>query len=269
MSTLQIFILALVQGVTEFLPISSSAHLVLAGPVFGWPDQGLVIDVAAHVGTLAAVLVYFASSFRVAARGGVDLLRGRPTDASRLAAWLIIATIPVAIAGAALSFADATALLRDARLIAATTIVFGIALWLADRWAPADRDLSAMGWRGAAVIGVAQIFALLPGTSRSGVTMTAARALGFNRVEAARFSLLLSAPAIAGAAFMTGRELDLTRDAALIGDAALAAGLAFFAALGAITLMMRWLKTSGFGPFVVYRLALGGVLIVLIACGVL
>ena len=262
-------ILAIVQGITEFLPISSSAHLILAPTVLGWEDQGLVIDVAVHVGTLAAVLVYFARSFTDAARGGVDLCRGRWTDEGKLAAWILLGSIPVVVAGAILSLTGATDALRSPTVIAATTILFAIPLWAADRWAPADRDLSAMGWRAAGFVGLAQIFALIPGASRSGVTMTAARALGFSRRESARFSLLLGAPAIAGAAILTGKDLDLARDAALIDDALIAMGFSFAFALLAIWLMMKWLKREGFGVFVLYRLALGALLFGLIATGAL
>ena len=269
MPLLHLAILAAVQGITEFLPISSSAHLILAPSVLGWKDQGLVIDVAVHVGTLAAVLVYFARSFAEAAWGGIDLVRGRWTDGAKMALWLILGTIPVVLVGAALSFAGLTDALRDPGLIAATTILFALALWAADHWAPADHPLDAMGWRGALVVGLAQMLALLPGASRSGVTITAARALGFARDQAAKFSMLLGAPAIAGAAIVTGHDLDLTRDSALIDDALIAGALSFAFALLAIWGLMRWLKTSGFGPFVLYRLALGLVLIGLIWAGVL
>lgn len=257
MSLLHIVVHALVQGITEFLPISSSAHLVLLPIVTGWPDQGLVIDVAAHFGSLIAVLVYFWRDVVRLTVGFFRLLGGRRDDRDgRLALFIAIATIPAVVVGLVIKefFPGG---IRSAELIAWNAVVFGVALWLADRFGPMRRAMHDLGFGAALVIGCAQAVALLPGTSRSGITIMAARLLGLHRTEAARFSFLLSIPAVAGASVLEGLELVHSGDAALAGDAALSAGLTFVAALAAIAWLMRWLRRSSFAPFVVYRLALG------------
>ena len=254
MSLEQLIVLASVQGLTEFLPVSSSGHLVLTSRLLGWPDQGLEIDIAVHAGTLFAVIVYLR---RDLARLVLGLGRSGRRSTRPLAGMLIVATVPVGIAGFALHRIGAPGL-RDPAVIAWATLVFGLALWGADRFAMTVRRLEHMTWKSALVIGLAQTLALIPGTSRAGITMTAARALGFERREAARFSLLLSIPAIAAAALLAFLDLTTRGDTLLTRDAALAAALAFAVALGAIRAMMAWLERSGFAPFAVYRLVLGG-----------
>jgi len=259
-STLHIVVLALLQGITEFLPISSSGHLVLVPALTGWPDQGLEIDIAVHVGTLAAVLLYFWRDVAALVRGAFAVLRGRLDHDAWLVLFVIVATVPVIAAGFAVKalFPDG---IRSVEVIAWTTIGFGIVLWLADRWGGVERTIAAMRLPDAVVIGLAQALALIPGTSRSGITMTAARALGYSRTESARFSLLLSIPAIAGAGVLLGLDLVERGDAGLTHDALMAAALAFVSALLAIWAMMRWLRHATFTPFAVYRLALGAFLL--------
>ncbi len=260
MTPIQILILAIVQGLTEFLPISSSGHLVVTSQVMGWPDQGIVIDIAVHVGTLLAVIVYFRRDVMRIVKGALRLLTLRGGPDTRLAAMLLIATVPIVGAGYAGRHA-LIPLFRSVEVIAWATIGFALLLWLADRIGMTLRRIEHIGYFGALVIGVGQILALIPGTSRSGITMTVGRFLGMERVEAARFSLLLSIPTIAGAGFLAGYELWQSGDVRLGYDAALAAGLAFVAGISSIAAMMRWLQGSGFMPFVIYRIALGGALL--------
>mgnify|MGYP006265890049 CR=1 FL=1 len=250
-----ILLLALVQGITEFLPISSSGHLVLIGHL-GGNDQGTLVDIALHVGTLAAVLVYFWHDVRGMLLGGLDLLRGRSSAGGHLAVKVVAATVPVVVAGLVLTL-FAPDLFRSVEIIAWTTISFGLLLYAADRWFPAARSMADLPYGDALIIGIAQVLALMPGTSRSGITMTAARFLGYTRPEAARFSLLLSIPTIAAAGLLLGYDLYRLENARLTRDALIAGVLAFFAALAAIALMMRWLRTASFTPFVIYRLILG------------
>lgn len=255
-------LLALVQGITEFLPVSSSAHLVLTR--LAWWEAGgganmLALDVALHVGTLFAVILYFRKDVAALIRGGFGLLAGQREGDARLAWLVLVATIPAILAGALLK-GLITDHLRGVEIIAWTTLIFGLALGWADRLPAAKRTLD-LGWRGALTIGAAQAFALVPGVSRSGVAMTAARALQLSREEAARFALLLAIPTIAGAGALAGLDLWQAGDVALGADAALGAALSFLAAYGAIWLMMCWLKRASFMPFVIYRLALGFVLL--------
>lgn len=267
MTLLQLIVLAIVQGVTEFLPVSSSGHLILVPVLTPWPDQGLLLDVAVHVGTLLAVIVYFWRDVGHAAAGGMALLRGRTGTAdARLALYLLIGTVPLVIAGGILH-RYGTGMLRSAELIAWTTIGFGLLLWLADRTGMTVRRLEHMSWGRALVIGLFQVLALIPGTSRAGITMTAARFLGYERPDAARFSMLLSIPAILAAGGVATLDLIDQGDARLTRDMALAAGLAFIAALASIALLMAWLKRAGMGPFVLYRLLLGCGLLYLIHSG--
>ncbi|HLS69988.1 MAG TPA: undecaprenyl-diphosphate phosphatase [Kiloniellales bacterium] len=256
MDYLHLLVLAVVQGITEFLPISSSAHLILIPEIFGWRDQGLMIDVALHVGTLAAVVTYFSRESLRMAGGAISLAGGRYDGSARLLLLIVVATVPVVVAGFALR--EVVSLhLRSATVIAATTIGFGILLYVADRWGRRQSVVEGMTWQHAFLIGLVQCLALVPGTSRAGVTMTAALFLGYQRVEAARFSLLLSIPTTAAAGVLIAWELWQSGDFALQGDALLGAAFAFVAAWLAIGAMMAWLRRSSFTPFVVYRLLLG------------
>lgn len=260
MDFLQLLFLALVQGITEFLPISSSAHLILVPALTGWSDQGLMIDVALHVGTLAAVMTYFWRETLRMTEGSLSLARGRLDSGSRLLLLVIIGTLPVVVAG--FSLRDlVSGEFRNPALIAGTTIGFGVVLYLADRLGQRQAVMDGMSWRHALLIGLAQCLALVPGTSRSGITITAALFLGYQRAEAARFSLLLSIPTTAAAGLLMGRELWKSGDLALQGNAILAAFFAFMAAWLAIGGMMAWLRQASFTPFVIYRLALGLVLL--------
>ncbi len=261
MSMLQLIVLALVQGITEFLPVSSSGHLVLTPMVIGEPDQGLLVDAATHVGTLCAVVLYFRRDVAMAILGGVHLVTGRiRTAEAKLALLLVLATIPVMVFGVALVALDATDALRSVEVIGWTTLIWGLALYAADRWGPMSRTAEGWSWRDAALMGLAQALALIPGTSRSGITITAARALGFQRVDAAKLAMLMSIPAILAAGTVATIQL-AEQDVALGLDAAFAAGLAFFAALAALALLMRMLKGWSLTPFVIYRMILGVVLL--------
>ena len=255
-SPLQIGALALIQGITEFLPISSSGHLVLFPLLTGLPDQGLVIDVAVHVGTLGAVVGYFSRDVALMLAafgdGGPRAAPGR-----RLLAQLMLGSLPVVAAGGLLVLADADALFRSVAVIGWTTLLFGLLLYAADRWSPRTRRMEAMTYAGALFIGGAQVLALVPGTSRSGITMTAARLLGYERTDAARFSMLLAIPAIVAAGTAAAVEIYRLGDAGLGAGAVLGAVLAFASAWLAIFLMMRWLQRASFTPFVVYRCVLG------------
>ncbi len=262
MGLVYLIILALVQGITEFLPISSSAHLILAPEITGQSDQGPLIDVMAHVGTLLAVLVYFRGDVMTAILGKLAYLQGRLTEGGRLALWVIIATPPVLIVGAGLyvtGFADA---LRDPLVIAAATAGFALPLWLADHYGKQVKTVETMGWRDALWLGLAQATAMIPGASRSGVTMTAGRALGFTRSEAARFSMLMAIPVILALGLLAGIELARGADpGATLSDGVIVAALSFAVAWAAIAVLMRVVDRIGFLPFVVYRLALAALLV--------
>ena len=260
MALYHILILAVIQGVTEFLPISSSGHLVLTGKALGWPDQGLAIDVAVHVGTLLSVMVYFWRDVWALFKGASKLATGRKGPERQLFTNVLIGTIPIVIAGFLLK-EEITAYLRDVELIAWTTIGFGLLLWLTDKLGMTAWRLEHISWRSSLAIGVAQILALVPGTSRSGITITAARMLGVERSDAARFSMLLSIPTIAAAGTLVGIDIYESGNAILERDALIAAGIAFVAGILSIWGMMAWLRHASFTLFVLYRLLLGGILL--------
>jgi undecaprenyl-diphosphatase len=262
MPLLHLIVLAAVQGVTEFLPISSSGHLVLVPALTGWPDQQLLVDVAVHVGTLLAVVLYFWRDVGQVLVGFYRILRGRRDHATRLVWLLIIGTVPVVVAGGLLVFFDLTQYLRSPLIIAWTTLGFGLVLLVSDRLFLTVRKLTQMTPGHAAFVGVAQILSLVPGTSRSGITMTAARILGFEREDAARYSMLLSIPTIIAAAALV--ILDALESGAEggLGDAVFAGVLAFGFALVSIAALLAWLRRATFTPFAIYRLVLGGGLLV-------
>jgi len=263
LTLLHIAVLALVQGVTEFLPISSSAHLILVPKLTGWPDQGLTIDVAVHVGTLGAVILYLWRDIWEIIVGLGRLLRGRSSPGGRLLGLLIVATVPVVIAGFLVNKYAGDSL-RKIEIIAWSTLVFGVILYFVDRMSMKVRRMDHLTMGGAIFIGLSQVLALVPGTSRAGITVTAARLLGLERRDAARFSMLLSIPTIIGAGVLKGAEIYQAGDAQLGYDALLAAALSFVAALVAIACMMAWLRRASFTPFVLYRVVLAGLLFYMI-----
>ena len=267
MSFLHLVTVAVVQGVTEFLPVSSSGHLALIHHLSGWPDQGLAIDVAAHAGSLAAVVVYFRRDMAALAGAGLAVLTGRDHPSRRLLWLLLAASAPVLAAGAALS-AHADDLLRGLETVAWTMTLGAFALYAADRFGRRARRLGDMRLGDAVVVGLAQALALAPGASRAGMAVTAARALGFARTDAARFSMLLSVPAILGASAVQTLELATPggpeTPAALWSDALIVAALSGLAAFAAVGALMRWLARASFTPLVVYRLALGLALLALV-----
>jgi undecaprenyl-diphosphatase len=258
MTLLQLVVLALIQGISEFLPVSSSAHLVLASRFLAWSDQGLAFDAAVHAGTLTAVVVYFRRDLIEVLSEG--LRRGGDPRQRRLLKALAVATLPALVVGG-LAADWIETWLRSPLLIAATTIVFGLALWLADRYGRRYADAESLSVRSALFVGLAQVLALIPGTSRSGVTITAALALGLTREEAARFSFLLSIPIIAAAGgwgFVSGLADGGSFE---FGRFALAALIAAGVAWLSIAAFLAWLRRFGMLPFVVYRLLLGALLL--------
>ncbi len=260
---IQIIVLAIVQGITEFLPISSSGHLAAVPHLMDWPDQGLDLDIAVHVGTLGAVCLYFWRDLWGMLKALFKPLRKDNKPYIYLLFYLIIATIPVAAAG---FFGKhlVEQYTRSLPIIAWTTLGFAVLLFIADKISMTVNRLEHLNIVKAFIIGLFQVLALIPGVSRAGITMTAARFLGFERAEAARFSMLLSIPTIIGAGLLAGRDILAKGDPFLTETALMAAGLAFITALMAIAVLMSWLKRSTFTPFVVYRLALGGGLLYLI-----
>lgn len=256
--------LALVQGLTEFLPVSSSAHLILVPQLFGWADQGLAFDVAVHLGTLIAVVGYFRNDivtlFLAWLRSmSSGMSRGMSGEA-RLAWGVIVGTIPAGLVG--LAFKDVIEVhLRSPLVIATTTILFGLLLWLADRRAKLVRNEQTLTWQDFLVIGGAQALALIPGTSRSGITITAGLLLGLTREAAARYSFLLSIPIIVLSGL--GVTKDLATSDAPVDWLALGLGtvIAAASAFVCIKLFLTFINRIGMGPFVLYRLALGVLLL--------
>ena len=264
MTVFQAVILGLVQGLAEFLPISSSAHLVLTPWVFGWSDPGLSFDVALHVGTLVAVLWYFRAEWVKLTQSAFALLRTRKADTEekRRFLYLVIATIPAAIGGVLLEeYAETT--FRSPALMAVTLMVMGVLLWAVDRYAVQDRRLGSLGARDAILIGLAQVLALVPGVSRSGSTMTAGRALGFDRQSAAVFSFLMSMPVTAAAALLKVPDLLRTEGiTTTLVAGVISAGISSWLA---IAVLLRYVSRHSFGVFAVYRVALGILILTLLA----
>lgn len=260
MALYHILILALIQGITEFLPIGTSGHLVLANQFSKLPDQDIAIDVAVHIGTLSSVIIYFWRDLWQILTGLLKAMAGRRGGQVKLLANIILATLPVAIAGYFL-FDVAAIAFKDVEIIAWATIGFAILLWIADKSGMTLRRIEHIGFLSALVIGCAQVLALIPGTSRSGITITAARFLGVERPDAARFSMLLAIPTILGVGALSFLKLENSAEQLLHPDALTAAGISFVAGLIAISILMNWVRKTGFGFFVLYRLALGSILL--------
>ncbi|MGC9422706.1 MULTISPECIES: undecaprenyl-diphosphate phosphatase [unclassified Vibrio] len=258
MNYFEAFMLALIQGLTEFLPISSSAHLILPSAILGWADQGLAFDVAVHVGTLAAVVIYFRHEVVTLLHAFfASIFKGERGKEAKLAWLIILATIPACVFG--LLMKDIVEFyLRSAWVIASTTIIFGLLLWYVDKRARLVSDEYQAGWKQALFVGVAQAFAIIPGTSRSGATMTAALYLGFTREAAARFSFLMSIPIITLAGGYLGVQLISSSEPVAVNFLLTGIITSFVSAYLCIFFFLKLISRMGMTPFVIYRLILGG-----------
>ncbi len=266
-----IALLAIVQAITEFLPISSSGHLIL---LHSYLEQGAtdsqsdrLMDIAVHVGTLFAVLFYFRKDVWTMLRGGLHILQHRklnPTPEARMSLLVLAGSIPMIVIGGLVYVLVSEDFFYNPKIIVVTTLVFGILLGVADYYGKKTRTVEDLTFKDAMIIGFMQCLSIIPGTSRSGITMTSARFLGFSRPEAARFSFLLAIIATSAVGAAGALDLSATGDMKLIRDALLAAALTFVMALGVITFLMKWLAKFSFMPFVVYRMILGAVLIFLL-----
>ena len=253
----QVIVLALIQGITEFLPISSSAHLILPAQLTAWPDQGLLFDVAVHLGSLTAVIVYFRVELT---RFAADAFRLRAGAPALLLSKVALATVPAALAGLLFKpFIEVE--LRTVGVIAVATIAFAIPLWWADRRVTSTRDEHALSYPQAAVVGLAQALALVPGVSRSGITITAALLVGLGREGAARFSFMLAIPTIAGAALLSTVDAGNAPEVVAWADLGLGFAVSAAAAYGCISAFVALVNRTGMTPYVVYRLVLGAVLV--------
>jgi undecaprenyl-diphosphatase len=261
---LELIILALIQGITEFLPISSSAHLILPSALIdGFEDQGAMIDVAAHVGTLFAVMLYFRRDVARLLVGATHLVSQKPSEERQLFTVIAIGTLPFLLVATMVALSGVDEVLRSPVVIAWASIGFGILLWFADRQ-PETKTGDPSTWKAALAIGLAQCLALIPGTSRSGITITASRFLGFERREAARFSMLLAIPAVGASGLYAGYNLLSEGDPGNLYAALLIAVLSFGAALLAISLFLKASERFSFTPFVVYRVALGLIILTIV-----
>ena len=262
MTLFHLFLVAVIQGITEFLPISSSGHLILLPQLTGMQDQGQVIDVAVHVGTLFAVVLYFWRDVREAAGGIPRLMRGRmDTPGARLAFLLAVATVPAILFGLMLKLTGLDDAMRNIAVIGWTMLLFGLLLYWADQRGATVKTADDWTLGDALRMGLWQAVALIPGVSRSGITITAARMLGYTRHDGARLAMLMSIPTILASATLLGVEVVATADIAAARDGAIAAVLAFVSALAALSLMMRLLRSVSFTPYVIYRVVLGVVLL--------
>ena len=254
--------LAIIQGITEFLPVSSSGHLILPSLLLGWPDQGLAFDVAVHVGTLAAVVLYFRKDItQLISHWALSLIGKDCTQHSRMAWYIGLATIPAVVFGLLLKMYDLNQSMRSTTVIAATTMIFGALLGFAEHFSKRITSLESMNLRCATLIGCAQVLSLIPGTSRSGITMTAALFLGFTREASARFSFLLSIPIIIGAGSLLTADLLHSHSQIDWGTMALGAFMSGICAMLCIHLFLGTINRIGLMPFVIYRLVLGVVLL--------
>ncbi|PID65392.1 MAG: undecaprenyl-diphosphatase [Gammaproteobacteria bacterium] len=264
MDFIQTLILAIVQGITEFLPISSSAHLILTSQFLGWKDQGVTFDLALNVGTLLAVVIYFRQDVLVIGRDtAASLLQGKKVGSSSLGWYIVLATIPAGLFGLFLmDYVDTY--LRSPSVILFTTLFYAVLLWLSDKYGQKSQAMDKMSLKNAMLIGVAQALALIPGTSRSGITITTALFLGYDFQTASRFSFLMAIPVI-----FLATAVKITDDAIALGTLPwgsfiLGCGISFITAILTIHYFLKWLNRWGMTPYVIYRLLLGAVIAIFI-----
>lgn len=262
MSLFHLALIAIIQGITEFLPISSSGHLILLPNLLGLPDQGQTIDVAAHIGTLLAVMLYFRSDVSIALRGFFPMLKGQMSEpGAQLCLLLTIATIPVILCGLFLKLTGLDDAMRSVAVIGWTMLLFGIVLYIVDQRGATTKKQGDWNMKDAAIMGLWQAIALIPGSSRSGTTISGARALGYNRQDSAKIAMLMSIPTIIASGTLSGIDAAKTASTELLFDGLIVVVLSFVAALVALTLMMRLLRSTSFTPYVIYRIGLGVILL--------
>ncbi len=262
MEIFHLFILGLIQGLTEFLPVSSSAHLILLPFLSGWEDQGLVYDVAAHSGTLAAVIWYFRRDLQEIGKNCRLPSKSAPGSKNLMLWYLTFATIPVGLSGLLLHDFISTSL-RNPQVIAIASIFFGLILLVADKTGSRQRNLSELSWRDAVLIGFAQMLALIPGTSRSGITITAGLMLGMDRQSASRFSFLLAIPVILLATAYESYNLSVGLYVINWMPVLVVVFVAFISALFSIHFFLKLLERTGMLPYVIYRVLLGVALLLM------
>jgi undecaprenyl-diphosphatase len=266
----QAVILGIIQGLTEFLPISSSGHLLIASQLFGWTDPGAAFTAVTQIGTETAVVIYFWSDIWRIARAWVGQFRHPETrgDPDVRMGWLVIlGSVPIVVLG--LLFDDQIeTVARNLYLVSFTLIGFGIVLGIADRTARATKTLDQLTWRDGLIYGACQALALIPGVSRSGATISGGLFMGYTREAATRYAFLLAIPAVMGAGFY--QALDIGQDPTVAwGPTILATAIAFTVGLAVIAWLLRYVATRSYMPFVIYRITLGTVVLVLLATGVL
>lgn len=262
MSFFHLVLIALIQGITEFLPVSSSGHLILLPNLLGLPDQGQAIDVAAHIGTLIAVILFFRTDVGLALRGFFPMLSGQlSAPGARLCLLLIIATVPVILCGLVLKLTGFDHAMRNVAVIGWTMLLFGLVLYFTDQRGAETKSQRDWNKKDAVIIGLWQAIALIPGSSRSGTTISGARALGYNRRDSTRIAMLMSIPTIIASGTLSGIDVVKTATADLIFDGMVVVVLSFGAAMVALTLMMRLLRSTSFTPYVIYRIGLGIILL--------
>ncbi len=270
MNTFQAVVLGILQGLTEFLPISSSAHLRVVPALFGWPDPGAAFTAVTQLGTIAAVIIYFFKDlWNILSTWLRSLVNPelRSTLDAKMGWYILLGTLPISVLGLVFETQIDT-VARDLRLIAATLIVLGIVLWLADRRGKQTKDIERLTLRDGLLFGFAQALALIPGVSRSGATITAGLLMGYTRTSAARYSFLLSVPAILASGVFKLKDVS-AGDGPALGLTLIATLLAFASGYASIAWLLRYVSRNSYAPFVVYRVGLGLLLIVLLAAGVL
>ena len=262
MMLFHLILVATIQGITEFLPVSSSGHLALIPNLTSLDDQGLVIDVFAHIGTLFAVILYFFRDVRSALAGLIDLIQWKiRTSNAKLATCLVIGTIPVVLLGFVFYTTGIGDSLRNLKVIGFTTLLFGIVLYVSDQLGTTDQKFTNWSVKDAFILSLFQMISLIPGTSRSGIVISGARLKGYNRSDATRISMLMSIPTILAAGTLSTIGLMQNPQPTLIVNSLIVLAISFVAALGALATMMKLIQSFSFTPFVIYRVILGVILL--------
>ncbi len=262
MPILHIFILSAVQGITEFLPISSSGHLQMLPMISNLEKQTVLIDVSVHLGTLGGVIIFFFKDITKILNGFSNILKGKKSADGKILIMIVVATIPLIIVGGIVWITNSVYLFRSIEIIAWTTLLFGILLYISDKFFLTVRNIETITTFQAIIFGLAQVISIIPGTSRSGIIITFARFFGYKRTDSAKFAMLLSIPAIILPGILSTWEILSSENIKLQHDFFISLFVSFIFSLIALSLLMRWLKKSSFFPFAFYRIIIGILMLV-------